>query len=563
MKFQLVRRKVLPVFVIASLFIGTIFGTSLAWGKDSGAQAQAYDELYDRQGRLRPQYKELAPYLESVTQSDRNAFRDYSNRRFSLDNAIDDIPKILQEEEYTQITEGVQQRARALLALARDIHSGGTRYQSLIPQKVMAKILGRNLDSPHLGFLQDLDNLTFFYGPDLIRNSNGDFVVLEDNTGFVGGFGDVQMSYDLILERHPEINPDDIGSAPREFFADVVAFAKAQAKRRGGKAIAFFATPYGVKEPVRLKPILESLGIEYVTPRSSTQLKIDSAGVFTQSKAGGKKEKVGYILTFNELAQNDLFHPANLDRFYLLQAQEILAGRLKVGSIQDRRSLKEILNHTHPQTGLPDMERMRDLLDQIVDFQSTKRPLYTSGLTAAILDGRVGSSSVPGLDFLSDKELYTYIPGLISLYLNEKPILKNLRTLQFAARNGALKEELMNRVLADKNSWVLKPVDGRCGDGIWVGPNVTQRQFESSQSVIQNNPSSYLAQEFVQPSTMCGRISDVRPLAFVSEKKIIVGPLWGRNTDARLTKGKMNVASGGALTAVLVRKKRCEDTLDR
>eukprot|EP00494_Astrolonche_serrata_P004835 UN04850 len=43
------------------------------------------------------------------------------------------------------------------------------------------------------------DTWQFWYGPDLVRGSNGVFYVCEDNIGYVGGLGDLACSKESLL----------------------------------------------------------------------------------------------------------------------------------------------------------------------------------------------------------------------------------------------------------------------------------------------------------------------------------------------------------------------------
>lgn len=538
-----------------------VFAPVLGWAQKT--ETKAYDELYDQKGNLRPQYRPIKEYIYNTTRAEQKRFRIYSTKRFRNDNALSDIPKILTREESDRLQKGVEQRGRAILMLLRDHYSGKKSYTAVIPRHVMNRIIDRYDEQVYADMLNNIDNFMMFYGPDLVRNAKGEFVALEDNVGFIGGVGDLKLSYDLILEKHPVLTRHASFTNPMKFYAEMVQMFRNEAALKGGKAVFYMNTPYVDQENVRMKEIFQSLGLEVVTNRSEVRLIFEKDGVFTQKKSGGPREKVGFIGIMDEYQDLDFTLPANLTRMTIYAAKQLAFNREIFHteiSDNERRQLRSILEEINPQTGLPDIDKLKEILSQYYNIAGDKVAL--SGITQAVLSGQVGASAVPGTEFVSDKEFYTYVDDLIEFYLKEEPIIKNLQTLRMARADGSLNLAVLNRVMSSKDDWVIKNVSGRGGDSVWVGRNLSQEKFKAVAQRIRKDPESFQAQQYVSPSTIMGNITDLRPIAMISERQTLVGPPWGRHVDPRKTNGLMNVSMGGAVTPVLIETDGCEALLE-
>ncbi len=524
--------------------------------KDSGSPViPPYDELYDKDGNLRPQYELLRPYIERTGPRSRSEFSRYSYRRFGEDNSLSDLPRILTQEEYATVKAGVEQRAAVLRALLRDHYSGRKEYlkAGIVSEATMNRIIGRNFEHSFQNLMAKTD-FNFFYGPDLFRAPDGSFVIVEDNIRYVGGIGDLIISYELILERHPQLRQSLSLMDPSQFYAQLVKVYRREARLKGGKAIALFLTPYYDGEDERIKEIYESLGLECITPRSDTKLVFENGKVYTQPKNGGRRERVGFVATSGNYLEFDFGMRANRERYLLDQAVHFV--RDEENDSSSRRAIKAILDAVDPATQLPDMIKLEREMSGLLSL-GLDRTRYVTGLTEAIVSGAVGSTSPPGVEFVGDKELYLYMDKLTEFYLGEKAKLRSIRTLHFSRKDGALSEIVFAKVAHYKNSWVIKPADGRAGDGLWVGPGVSPSEWRRALKLVRQDPSLYLAQEYIPPSTMRGTIGDIRPITFVGPNETIVGPPWGRNNKG----DKINVDKGGAVTAILVTG-QCERLLE-
>jgi Circularly permuted ATP-grasp type 2 len=158
-----------------------------------------YDEAFDQAGGLRRPYAAMAgragwdPLRPSPTVA--GQLRD---RPFGDDARILPIPLVIDDTEYRSIIEaGLTQRAGALQQLFADLVFGP---QSVLDAGIgltpglLDGILaaeGTSLDSlRRLWQGHDPAEIRFVYGPDLVRDPGGRWVVLEDNIGCVGGSAD-------------------------------------------------------------------------------------------------------------------------------------------------------------------------------------------------------------------------------------------------------------------------------------------------------------------------------------------------------------------------------------
>ena len=164
--------------------------------------APRYNEGFDGDGRVRAAYRAfeartgrdlLGPYLPTTS-----APAAIGNRY-----PIVPVPLVLADLEYAALAQAVRQRALALQRLFLDLVRGDTAMLRSIgvPQDVVDEILGSGVGAPDAWMRawrdQDLEAVRFTYAPDLVRAPDGQWLVLEDNFGCVGGVVDA----DVVVER--------------------------------------------------------------------------------------------------------------------------------------------------------------------------------------------------------------------------------------------------------------------------------------------------------------------------------------------------------------------------
>lgn len=134
-------------------------------------------------------------------------------------------------------------------------------------------------------------------------------------------------------------------------------------------------------------------------------------------------------------------------------------------------------------------------------------------LREAAAAGFVSIANAPGNGVADDKAVYAFVGPMIRYYLGEQPILHDVGTWllsdpgQYAAVRGRMGE------------LVIKPVDGSGGEGVMIGPTLTDAQVDELEEQVSRAPHRYIAQEVIRFST---------------HPTLVGGTLQPRHVDLRL-----------------------------
>jgi uncharacterized circularly permuted ATP-grasp superfamily protein len=173
--------------------------------------------------------------------------------------------------------------------------------------------------------------------------------------------------------------------------------------------------------------------------------------------------------------------------------------------------------------------------------------LGVPGLMRAYRAGTVAVVNAVGTGVADDKAVYPHVPEMIRFYLNEEPILQNVRTYLMADADER------HAALARLGELVVKPVDESGGKGVFIGPTASDEQIAIQADAIRRRPERWIAQELVRLSTcptaspegeLVARHVDLRPFAVFGEDIHIVP---GGLTRVALREGSMivNSSQGG------------------
>lgn len=83
--------------------------------------------------------------------------------------------------------------------------------------------------------------------------------------------------------------------------------------------------------------------------------------------------------------------------------------------------------------------------------------------------------------------------------LGYKDLLSSL-THTYIPQTKPLTEDISEEIISNKDSWIIKPVDGCEGDGIYFGNNHSDDEWQNI--IISNTNNHYIAQEFVKLKKM-------------------------------------------------------------
>jgi len=253
-------------------WIKVIVCGGLATLSNSQAFSQvAYNEVFQANGQLRPAYQQyfertgLHPLNVSQNGAQALTLNPMGDRISILP-----IPVVLADSEYQMIQRGVRQRAKTLQLLFADLFINPTpkvfNSPLILPEGVppLSENLIRGISESE-GYSFDLvrstwqgmslEDIHFTYGPDLVRNPEGQWVAIEDNIGPVGGIGDV----DSVIETF-DSKTGHRAAANLNFSSDLVRFVEHFTKKHALKKELILALI--VQSPKR-KSDDRNTGVEY------------------------------------------------------------------------------------------------------------------------------------------------------------------------------------------------------------------------------------------------------------------------------------------------------------
>ncbi len=339
----------------------------------------SYDEMFDSDGRVRPAYAELAERLAGMTQAEFNrrqrsaelllrnqgvTFTVYSEREgVEKIFPFDPIPRLVPGDEWAHIERGLTQRTEALNLFIQDIYHD-------------QKILKDGIIDPELifgapFFLREMIGMNppggiyiHVSGSDLIRDTDGTFLVLEDNVRNPSGVSYVlecravlKRVFPALFDKYGVRRVDDYSSWLRETLLHA-------APRGAGNAQAVVLTP-GMYNSAYFEHsfLARQMGVPLVEGRDLT---IQDGAVCMRTIDGLTKIDVIYRRIDDEFLDPVAFNPDSV-------------------------------------LGCP-------------------------GLFGAYRAGSVTLANAPGTGVADDKAVYPYVPDMIRYYLDQDPVLPNVPT---------------------------------------------------------------------------------------------------------------------------------------
>ena len=370
---------------------------------------------------------------------------------------FDLMPRIIDSKEWNLIEKGITQRLIALNMFLEDIYS----KQKIIKENIIpSKLINNNA-----AFLPEMCDFkppggiyTHISGIDLVRTSEKNFFVLEDNLRVPSGASYMIENRSTMMHMFPEL-----------------------------------FTIYNVK-PVFNYPdlLLKSL---VKTSKSSTRkpnVAVLTPGVFNSAY---------YEHTFlaDEMGVN------------LLEWRDLLIEDNKV-VIRTTQGIEQV-----------DIiyRRIDDTYLDPLSFNPDSR-IGSPGLFDVYRAGNVMIANAPGTGIADDKAVYSYIPEIIKFYLNEEPILKNVKTWRCSEKKS------LKYVIDNLSKLVVKEVHGSGGYGMLIGPTSSKKEIEKFKQKLISKPSNYIAQPTLSLSSvpiltkkgLAPRHVDLRPFALMSPNDI-------------------------------------------
>lgn len=341
-----------------------------------------WDEMYDSKN-IRQQYSHVFSMLkdldvDKLSNKHRTAGELFLNQgiTFTVYNnnegierifPFDIIPRIITGTEWDMIEKGIAQRLKALNLFLKDIY----HEQQILKDGIIAPELIASC--PHYtreayGINVPSDIYIHISGIDLIRGSDGQFYVLEDNLRTPSG-----VSY--MLENR---------EVTKRIFPDILSTSHV-------RSVAHY--------PVLLYEILLDLASSQV---ANPYVVILTPGIYNSAY---------YEHTF-------LAKQMGVD---LVEGRDLVVDNHKVYT-KTTNGLKQV-NVIYRRVD-------DDFLDPLVFKKDSL--LGVPGLLSAYRMGNVAIVNAVGNGVADDKAVYTHVPDMIRYYLNEEPILNNIPTYQLS-----------------------------------------------------------------------------------------------------------------------------------
>jgi uncharacterized circularly permuted ATP-grasp superfamily protein len=153
----------------------------------ASGEPSPYDEAYDERGEPRPQYAELLAALDEPGALSEELTRRLRERGVTFGDepaALDPVPRVLTEPEWSELRAGIRQRLAALDALVADVYGDGRVFDAGLLDREEVE------SSPHWEPLMrgaSPRRWISFAGLDLIRCEDGRFRAIEDQLRMPSG----------------------------------------------------------------------------------------------------------------------------------------------------------------------------------------------------------------------------------------------------------------------------------------------------------------------------------------------------------------------------------------
>jgi len=349
------------------------------WSDSYIENSSSYDEMRLDNGTVRIPYEKVDAYIKHF---DTYAFKEkekiaadlFMNRGitftvYSEKEGIerifpfDIIPRIITASEWTTIESGIKQRLKALNLFLKDIYGKQSILNDgIVPPGLIASCPHYNRDV--FGIHVPHDIYVHIAGIDLIRDSNGEFYVLEDNLRTPSGVSYMLENREITKRIFPNLLSDNKVRGVANYPHLLHKVLTNVAPRNIYNPTVVLLTP-GIYNSAYYEHsfLAKYMGIELVEGRD---LVVQGQYVYMKSTSGLKQVDVIY-----------------------------------------RRVDDEFLD---PLTFRPDSS------------------LGVAGLMSVVRKGNVNIANAVGNGVADDKAVYNYVPQMIKYYLNEDPILKNVPT---------------------------------------------------------------------------------------------------------------------------------------
>jgi uncharacterized circularly permuted ATP-grasp superfamily protein len=475
----------------------------------------AYDEMFEGPGLPRPHYQALYRTLlqlppQELRESQQAAdlsflhqgitFTVYGNKEGTEKIFPNDLlPRIIPAQEWRKIELGLTQRITALNLFLKDIYNEGhILADGVVPRELVYSC--RHFRREMRGLNVSRGIYVSICGTDLIRMPDGGFAVLEDNLRVPSGVSYMLANRKVLKRVFPGLFRD-YGVSPIDHYAQ-----------------SLLAT-------------LRSLAPPNCVARNEPCTVLLTPGVFNS---------------------------AYFEHTFLAQQMgiELVEGRDLL--------VHDNIVYMRTTAGLRRVDVIyRRVDDDFVDplcFRPDSS-LGVPGLFNAYRAGNIALSNAIGTGVADDKAMYAYVPTIIRYYLDQDPVLPNIKT--YLLTDPAER----SYVLEHMHELVVKAVGESGGYGMLIGPHSSREQQEEFRQRILAGPRDYIAQPTIALSRaacflngeVASRHIDLRPYILYNGSVTLVP---GGLTRVALRRGSLVVNSsqgGGSKDTWVLREEKAQE----
>ncbi|MBM9468491.1 circularly permuted type 2 ATP-grasp protein [Nakamurella leprariae] len=471
-------------------------------GLAAGYGPQPLDEAVDPLGAIRPAYRQVLEVLDRLGADELAARHDRLDAErlghgvtFPALNAtgtelrsfpMDLVPRIIDADSWAFLARGATQRVRALNAFLTDVYRPTDEPPAIVAEGIVPDAWVRR--SP--GYLHGARDITpggqvraTVTGLDLLTDERGDWVVLEDNLRVPSGLAYSRANRVTAAAVLPELTevadrigvqgPDEVGRMLHRALLDQMPIG---CPRTMAQVVVLSDGPENSAwyEHQRLA---ELMGVPVITP---ADLVPDEGGGVAAMVDGAH---LPIDVVYRRLGDDELVHAGR---------KPTAGGDTSIDPVRRRAA------------------------DLLVD---------------AARAGRVSIANAPGNGVADDKAIYAFVGPMIRFYLGEDPILRDVGTWVLADPNQY--EAVRGRM----HELVVKPIDGSGGQGVMIGPDLSEERVARLEAEVAAAPHRYIAQDVIRFST---------------HPTLIGGHLVPRHVDLRMfvLSGEDTVVAPVALTRV-------------
>jgi len=341
---------------------------------------QFFDETFDSSGASRPHYRKLIERFQELTPEEFDLKREAVDLAF-LQQGItftvygdeqsterifpfDLIPRIIPRTEWAHLSKGLEQRIQALNLFLHDVyHEQKIVNDGVVPREILSS--AKHYRKEIVGLDVPKDIYIHICGTDIIRDDQGEYLVLEDNGRSPSGVSYMLENRQAMKRAFPrffqQMGVRPIGDYPN----DLLAALKHIAPKGALNPVVAVLTP-GVYNSAYFEHcfLARQMGVEIVEGRDLVVERDDRV----------------YMRTTEGLQQVDVLY---------------------------RRIDDDFID--------PEVFRKDSLLG-------------VPGLMRAYCAGNLGLANAIGTGIADDKVMYCFVPDIIKYYLDQDPIIPNAQT---------------------------------------------------------------------------------------------------------------------------------------